>query len=254
METTNRLEEVTLAPPKKRAKKAPAPSTISNGEKSVQQVVDLPEIKFNTVDICIEALSPLIVHNWSRKAIGMMLGKQLGEASPGRDKKNPFEDFKGSLYPCEVDGKQRYGIPAPAFKACAVTAANAVELKMTQMRQAFHVCSYTVPIDAPPLADEHWTEWDRKHENELRPYHKLGIGMRMDVVRLQTGVADLRFRGWFPVWSCKLQVEFNPSMLSLPQLLNLFRAGGWGCGLGEWRPSSPECRSGEFGRFRLKTV
>jgi hypothetical protein len=250
MVTASRIEEeVTLAPPKKKARQI-KPAT--NGEqKPVQQVVDLPEIKFAEVQIQVIGKTPLIVHCWSQKAVGMMLGKQLGEASKGRAKKDPFEDFKGSLYPVMVNGKQRYGVPSPAFKACAVTASNDVELKMTTMRRAFHVSSYTVPIDAPPIK-EPITEWDKKYLKELKPYHALGISMRMDVVRLQTGVADLRFRGWFPEWSATLLVEYNPSMITLAQLLNLFRAGGWGGGICEWRPSAPECRSGEYGRFTLK--
>lgn len=256
METTetNRLnspDNIILAPAKRRTKPKEKPVREFD---PVQKLVDLPELKFSEVEVQIIGKTPLIVHAWSQKAVKMMLGKQLGEASKGREKKDPFQDFVGSLYPVEVEGQTKYGVPAPSFKACAVSAANAVELKMTQMKQAFHVASYTVPIIAPPLKQEFFTEWDEKYKKELGSYHKLGIGMRMDVVRLQTGVADLRFRGWFPVWEAKLLIEFNPALISLAQLLNLFRAGGWGVGIGEWRPGAPECRSGEHGRFTLKTL
>lgn len=245
----NRLEEIPMAPAKRRGKQPHQ----TNGTTAVQQIVELPPFLPQQVTIHVTGITGLIVHNWSQKAVGMMLGKQLGEASKGREKKNPFEDFKGSLYPCEVDGKQRYGVPAPAFKACAVTAANDVQMKMTTMRRAFHVTSYTVPIDASPIK-EPVTEWDTKYAKELKPYHALGISMRMDIVRLATGVADIRFRGWWPKWSAKLVVDYNSSMITLPQLLNLFRAGGWGGGICEWRPSAPECKSGEFGRFDMKVA
>jgi hypothetical protein len=248
-------DQILLAPSKTRGRK----SQVGNGEvaaverlidpPTVNKTVDLPEWKLEVCEIHIVGKSPLITHAWSEKAIKMMLDKQMGIASKGREKKDPFADFKGSLYPVVGDVMQ-FGMPAPAFKACSVTAANSVELKMTQMRQAFHVNFYTVPITGEPITKP-LTDWDVRYKKELAPYHKLGISMRMDVVRLETGVADLRFRAWWPKWKAKLEVEYNPRMITLPQLVNLIRAGGEGCGVGEWRPSSPHCRSGEYGRFTI---
>ena len=217
---------------------------------TVEEIVDVPELETRVVRIPIVSRTPLLVHNWSQKAIRMMLDKQMGIASKGREKKDPFEDFHGSLYRSSTG--ELNGFPSPAFKACAVSAANSVELKMTQMKQAFHVNFYAVTILAEPLAEQHKTEWDNEYAAKLAPFHKLGIGMRSDIVRLESGVADIRFRGWFPEWRCELEVEYNPRMLTLAQLLNLFRSGGSGVGIGEWRPGSPNCRSGEFGRFDVQ--
>lgn len=215
----------------------------------IQEAVELPVFKLEKVNIQVVGITPLIVHNWSEKAIRMMLGKQTGEAQKTREKKDPFADFESSLYP--LPGGKAYGVPAPAFKACAVTAANSVQLKMTSMRQAFHVSWYTVPIKGEPITTP-LTEWDEKYADRMKKYHALGISMRMDVVRLETGVADLRFRAWYPKWSAELEVEYNSGMISLAQLINLIRAGGQGCGICEWRPSAPQCRSGEFGRFDVR--
>ena len=264
-------DEILLAPSKKRKHRggvalsadipvSEAGGTVAQAEailkdngriKQISQVVDLPQWKQEICEIHVIGKTPLIVHAWSEKATRMMLRKQMGEASEGREKKDPFADFKGSLYPVPGE-KWQFGVPAPAFKACAVTAANSVELQMTKMRQAFHVQAYTVPIEADPIKAP-ITEWDVKYKKELKPYHEVGISMRMDIVRLETGVADLRFRAWWPKWKAKLEVEYNPRMISLAQLLNLFRAGGFGCGICEWRPSAPQCRSGEYGRFEIET-
>lgn len=219
-------------------------------------MVELPEFKVEKVNIHVIGITPLIVHNWNKKAIDQMLGKHLGEASKGREKKVPLEDFAATLYPINphetTNGiPRKFGCPAPAFKACAVSGANAVSLKMTQVKQAFHVSWYTVPIIAKPLTSP-VTEWDAKYAKELKPYHALGISMRMDVTRNDNGNPDLRFRAWFPEWEAELEVTYNPHALSLAQLLGLFRSGGFGCGIGEWRPSSPICRSGEFGRFEVR--
>lgn len=211
--------------------------------------VFLPKLSIQTLSITVEGISPLIVHAWSTKAVGMMLGKQMGEASAGRAKKNPLNDFKESLYYLP-DGKG-LGIPAPAFKGCIVSSANDIELKQTETKRAVHVSSYTVPIIAPPLDRKLWTEWDIKHEKELEQYHGWGCSMRQDLVRLQSGVADIRFRGCFPIWKCQMTVEYNAKVLSMEQVVNLFQAGGFGTGVCEWRPGAPECKTGEFGRFRV---
>ncbi len=202
------------------------------------------------MQITVVGKTPLIVHAWSSKAIKMMLDKQMGIASAGREKKDPLKDFRESLY--VLPNNAGYGVPAPAFKACIVSGANDVELKMTEIKRAVHVCSYTVPLICPPLAKEHWTDWDHKHEKELKREHSLGCSMRQDLVRLESGVADIRFRGCFPIWKCVLEVEFNAKVLSGEQVVNLFQSGGLGCGICEWRPSSPTCRSGEFGRFNVE--
>lgn len=211
--------------------------------------VQIPKLLYQTIEITVEGISPLICHAWGSKAIKMMLGKQMGEPSPGREKKDPLQDFKDSLY--YLPDNAGLGLPAPSFKAAIVTGANEVEMKMTEIKRTIHVSSYTVPIIAPPLDKSMWTDWDHKYEKDLEKWHNWGCSMRMDLVRLQTGVADIRFRGSFPVWKCKLAVEFNSRSLTAEQVVNLVQSAGKGCGVGEWRPSAPECRSGEFGRFAV---
>lgn len=211
--------------------------------------ITLPKIDYQTIQLTVRGKSPLIVHAWSSKAIKMMLDKQMGIATPGREKKDPLKDFKESLY--YLPENQGMGVPSPAFKACIVSGANDVDLKMTEIKRAVHVDFYLTPIIAPPLPESMWTDWDRKYANEIKQEHAWGVSMRMDLVRLESGVADIRFRGCFPTWECKLQVEFNARVLTAEQVANLFQSGGLGCGIGEWRPSAPECRSGEYGRFEV---
>jgi len=234
--TTNRVRQNTITPDK------------SNGERGLSVII--PKMVYKTIQIVVRGKSPLIVHAWSAKAIRMMLDKQMGVASPGRDKKDPLQDFKESLY--FLPDNKGLGVPAPMFKACVVSGANDVEMKMTEIKRCIHVQSYTVPVIAPPLDRQHWTEWDVKLEKDLEQYHNWGCSMRQDLVRLDSGVADIRFRGCFPVWKCALEVDYNTKVLTTEQVVNLFQSGGLGCGIGEWRPSAPVCRSGEFGRFEVE--
>jgi hypothetical protein len=215
------------------------------------QSVEIPKLRQKTIHVDIIGKSPLIVHAWSAKAVRMMLDKQTGKATAGREKKNPVADFKGSLY--YLPNKQGFGLPAPSFKAAIVSAANDVDMKMTEVKRGLHVNSYLVKIESPALAKENFTEYDNEFEKEIKFEHEHGCQMRMDMVRLESGVADIRFRGCFPIWKATLEIEYNEAVLSAEQVVNLISAAGYGCGVGEWRPSSPNVRSGEFGRFSVVT-
>lgn len=211
--------------------------------------ISIPKLCYRIMHIEIESKTPLIVHAWSSKAVKMMLDKQIGEGCEGKKAKDPLQDFKDSLY--YLPDNAGFGIPAPAFKAAIVTSANDVELKMTEVKRNVHVNSYLVPIIAPPLPESDYTDWDRKYEKEIAFHHKHGAQMRMDMVRLASGVADIRFRGCFPKWNCVIEIEYNERVVRPAELVNLVQAAGNG-GVCEWRPSSPNVKSGEFGRFGIK--
>lgn len=164
-----------------------------NGDAISSTHISIPKLCYRVMQIEVESKTPLIVHAWSAKAVKMMLDKQIGEASEGKEPKDPLRDFKESLY--YLPENAGFGLPAPSFKAAIVTAANDVEMRMTEVKRNVHVNSYLVPIIAPPLAESDWTDWDKKYTTELEWHHKHGAQMRMDMVRLASGVADIRFRG-----------------------------------------------------------
>ncbi len=217
----------------------------------VPQAVTLKQLRIRTIDIQIIGTTPLIMLQFSEKAKNMMLAKQMGEASAGKLPKNPLALFREAAYRDEGG----FLIKAIWFKAAAVACANDVESKQTEMRRAFHVagpiagefCRLKAPRLAKPL-----TEWDEKFKKELVWEHEHGCSMRCDPVRNASGVADLRFRAWFPEWSCDLRIEFNEAILSADQLCQLLLAAGFGNGVGEWRPASKQSKTGTFGRFTLK--
>lgn len=183
------------------------------------QTVELKPMDIKTIELNLVGDSPLISHAWSEKAKKQMLDKQMKKAKVVREAKDPEQDYKDSLY-THPDGG--YGFPTVAFKSAAVSAANHVELKKTDMRAAFHIDGELAKITGEPE-------------------------MREDMVRIGMGTADLRYRGEFKKWSVKLRVKFNASVISAEQIVNLFNTGGFGCGVGEWRPQ----RNGSFGRFHV---
>lgn len=182
--------------------------------------ISLPELEVPTIAIRVVGVTELICHKWSEKAIRMMLDKQTGKATAGREHKNPQQDYEDSLYKLS-DGT--YGFPTIAFKSAAVEACTSLGKTITKVmaRQAFHVDGEFVRIEGTPR-------------------------MRQDMVRVGNEVADIRFRGGFEKWSAVLNVMYNARVLSAEQVINLFNLAGFAVGVGEWRPE----RNGQFGRFR----
>ena len=71
--------------------------------------------------------------------------------------------------------------------------------------------------------------------------------MREDMVRVGMGTADIRYRAEFPEWAATLDITYNARSISAEQLVAMFDAGGFGTGIGEWRPE----RDGQYGRFHV---
>ena len=72
--------------------------------------------------------------------------------------------------------------------------------------------------------------------------------MREDLVRIGQGKPDLRYRGQFNNWYMDFILEYNASgAMTLEQIINCINAGGYCCGIGEWRPE----KDGTNGRFHI---
>ena len=73
---------------------------------------------------------------------------------------------------------------------------------------------------------------------------------REDMVRVQSGSPDIRYRAEFIDWRITVPVELNETALSMEQLVNLFRIGGFAVGVGDWRPE----KGGQHGRWEVEGV
>lgn len=198
--------------------------------------INLPPVNAQRIDVPIIGDSPLICHAWSKKARAAMLDKQMKKAAKGRATRDPWMDFCESLYwldgmpakPTEADVTgAKFGFPSIAFKSAAITAVTTIgALTKVMARQAFHVSGEFIRILGPPPS------------------------MREDTVRVGMGAADLRFRAEFAEWGAIIPVQFNADVLSAEQIVNLIHAGGFGVGIGDWRPE----KDGVNGRFRVATA
>ena len=214
-------------------------------KKANTEVIEIRPIEIKKVTIRIVGDTPLIMHAWSEKAKRMMLEAQMGIAKgKKKEAKNPIDDFIRSMYwltPMPEDGTMesfeeavangaRFGFPVTAFKQAAISAAYRMgwaKDKMS-MRGAFFIDS---------------------DENGMIEIHSDTPEMREDMVKVGMGTADIRYRGEFKNWYADLTISYNANgQYSLENIVNIINAGGYVCGVGEWRPE----RDGQNGMFHVQ--
>lgn len=190
-----------------------------------KQSAELKTFQVLQVIFKVKGDSPLIMHRWSEKSKKLMLDKQMKKIVT-RDAKDPIRDFEESMYKLP-DG--RAGFPAAAFKNAMVRAGKNLGVMMTDSRVSIFVRGVYSEIDG----------------RDLIPIDG-EVSMREDMVRLETGIADIRYRAQISNWSAEILIEYTPHAVSLDQIVSLLNAAGF-VGVGEWRPE----RNGEFGRFHV---
>jgi hypothetical protein len=207
----------------------PTKTTSTNGDAPVEEAatIVIDRIAAETIAVPIIGTTPLIVHRFSEKAKRQMLDNMQGRKSP-KEPKNPAAEYEAAFYRL-ADGSG-YGFPVVAFKDATVGGARfyGSSVTMTALRQSIFFGG--VPGDGMSL-----TPIDGEPQ------------MREDVVRVNRGGTDLRYRPEFQQWSAVLTVTYVKAMLTKNSLLSLIDAGGMGVGVGEWRPE----KGGDFGTFRI---
>jgi hypothetical protein len=194
---------------------------------TTKKSVEVLEFSIKEVVIPIKSISPLVVHAWSQKAIGMIEDKHAGKAKNKKhDTRNPQEEFEAAKH---ISSEGWEGFPASGFKAGMVRGAKIIGLVMKDAQTSFFVkadCEETQLV---------------KINGESR--------LRKDMVRVGMGAADLRYRPEYKEWNANLTIEFNSGMISLDQIYQLVKAAGYSCGIGEMRPEKTKFN---YGRFKLE--
>ena len=220
-------------------------------KKETENIISIRPLEIKNTTIRIVGDTPLIMHAWSEKAKRMMLEAQQGKAK-GKKKpiKNPVDDFIQSAYwltgkpqytdnaseeECieafnqAIDSGATFGFPATAIKQAAQSAAYRLGWVKNQMglRGAFFI---------------------KADKDGLVQIHSDTPEMREDMVRVGMGTADIRYRAQFNNWYADLTISYNSaSEFSLENIVNAINAGGYVCGLGEWRPE----KDGDYGQFHV---
>lgn len=229
----------TKAAPRKATKaKGPSPAedlarTVGLGDvPPPKTLIEVPRINLGMLEIRIVGMSQLIVHAWSAKAIRIMEEAQAGGVRKKKEPRNPKEDYEGAKY---VSTAGWEGVPSVSFKAALVGACRQVDgLPMTMAKRILFVERDGISTEGQGLV---------RIEGEAR--------MRRDMVRLESGVADLRYRPEYSPWAATLRIRFNKNVLTHEAVANLVEQAGQFEGIGEWRPSSPKSATGEYGLWSI---
>lgn len=203
-------------------------------------------------DIWLVGTSPLICHAWSEKARTEMLQKQLKITKPGRDVRDPEQDFVNSLYQMnasaprtlhEMGGPGTYGFPATGIKNCILSSAHKDRgIARSDARSGLYIdCEWvsTRAALAGAICDMPLVRiWGSKPQ------------MREDMVRVGAGLnktASLAYRAQFTDWAIHITGSINKLIMTADALRFLIRQSGVGVGLGDWRNE----KNGVFGAFRM---
>lgn len=215
--------------------------------KKETEVIEIRPLDIKRVKVRITGDTPLIVHAWSEKAKRQMLEAQMKTTkTKAKDVRDPFDDFVQSLYWLEgkpeestpeafedaINNGAKWGFPVGAIKQAGNSAAYRLGWVKNQMQLRG---SYFLQTEFGDMAEIKGSIPE----------------IREDMVRIGMGSADLRYRGEFKNWYMDMTLEYNASGdMTLEQILNVINAGGYTCGIGEWRPE----KDGFNGKYHIKTV
>lgn len=207
----------------------------SNGASPSATQIHLPELDFRPVVLKIQGISPLIMNRWSEKAMKQIEDKQTGRAAQKKAARDPEAEYKDAAYVipgCEdlpdwEPGK--YYFPASAFKhAFLFGVAQLNDVKTFPKTKA---TGWFFPtLDTPVLQFDSVTL--RKGDIGRNPTRPL-------------------YRPQFNNWSIELPAEFEAFSITLEQVISILDRGLQMGGIGEWRPSAPQNKTGMFGRARV---
>lgn len=202
-------------------------------------LIQVPKINLQNMAINIVGVTPLIVHKWSEKAKKEMLDKMMGNKTKAREHKSPVRDFIEATYWLSEQPKEfteeafeqsiadgaKFGFPSISFKIAAASAAyrNKISKDKVSIMGAFYINGEFVEINGDPV-------------------------MREDMVTVNNGSPDIRYRPEFKEWTARLNITYNADVITPVELVNLINLSGFSVGVGEWRPE----KGGQFGMFKVE--
>lgn len=178
---------------------------------------------FNTLDVHIRGVVPLIVHNVQLANPLNRYAKALKEISGKRQKteddyaKMADIEWEGGLY---LDKRGRPCVQADGLEATLWNAA-----KKKRKGPAAKV-GLMVPEDAPIIYDGPKDIDKLKADERFRFVKAVRVGQ----------ARVIRTRPWFQSWEVKFQIIWFPDKLNLDEVIDFIDIGGRDIGLYEFRP------------------
>jgi len=202
-------------------------------KEKVEETQNTAEVGIKTVNMVLRGRpeSPLVIHAFAEKAKQEIRDKQQKKAKKAKEERRPLEECEAAKY---YDEQGRECAPITALKKAIVTAATAFDdITKVGLRQALFVA----PADGPG-----WLVPIEDHQG--KPVKGL---LREDAVTIGINTRGLTYRPEYKEWQLRVNIEYNPRIVSEEQLLALVDQAGWGVGICEGRPERSSALG--WGRF-----
>lgn len=199
--------------------------------------VTVPKFRVMSVRIRNESGSPLVVHAFSQKQIGIMRDKQVqgstGKKGGKRAGKDFEELFNGARY-LSVDGGWD-GVPSITFRHSIINAFRLLDMKMVLGKLSIFI------------------ENDGNSRSDGTPLVRIyGKPVPFEApVRNFGGVADIRVRPRYDKWHANLRIRFDADVVTPDDLISLLMRAGGQVGICEGRNNSSKSFGMGWGSFEI---
>jgi hypothetical protein len=190
-------------------------------------------VEIKRIDLTLRGVpgSSLVIHAFSEKSKQEIRDKQQKKAKKAKEERRPEEEFQAAKY---IDADGRECAPITALKKAIISAATAFDdITKVGLRQAVFVSPQDAPGQFVPIEN---------HNGDPM----VGV-MREDAVTIGINTRGLTYRPEYNNWQVRVNIEFNPRIVSEEQLLALVDQAGWGVGICEGRPEKSSALG--WGRF-----
>lgn len=198
-----------------------------------QKLQSSATVGIKNIDLTLRGMpgTPLVIHAFAEKAKQEIRDKQQKKAKKAHDERKPLEESEAAKY---FDGEGRECAPITAIKKALISAATAFDdITKVGLRQAIFVSAKNGPGLFVPI---------EKHDGSPA----VGV-MREDAVTIGINTRGLSYRPEYKEWQLRVNIEYNPRIVSEEQLLALVDQAGWGVGICEGRPERSSALG--WGRF-----
>lgn len=210
------------------------------GKKEAEIAVIQPA-NIKRIIIPIKGTAPFVQHKFSEKAKEMMITTMTTPKAERKSKSTrPPRDFDEEYEQAQHKTEEGWvGIPCVAFRAAMIDACRTCGIVMTRAKMSLFVIPDGIDkAEGTPL---------------VRLYSKKAPEKHTGLVRLETGVADVRMRPMWREWAAKVTIEYDADMITGESVYNLLDRAGRQIGVGEGRPFSKNSVGQGWGTFVVVT-
>ena len=192
-----------------------------------QEVITVPTLKTDEIQVHIVGATGLYVHRMSEKVKHTLLvggGKKTAAEKVGV-KHNPRQEFLDCMFVDEGwHPNSHIRFPSIAFKSAMGTAALVTPgMKKTDVSRMVYIADEWVPIFGLPML-------------------RMGVMRSADMNR----TPDVRTRPYFPTWGSQITIRFVKPYLTKTAILTLLNNAGIVAGVGDSRQEKGKGSSGAF--------